>query len=42
MRVAKDLAASENAVGKAAVRIAGGALVAPAAGNGVLLAFVTA
>ncbi len=42
MRVAKDLAASENAVGKAAVRIAGGALVARAAGNGVLLAFVTA
>jgi hypothetical protein len=37
-----DLAASENAAGKAGVRIGGGVLVAPAAANGVLLAFVAA
>jgi catechol 2,3-dioxygenase-like lactoylglutathione lyase family enzyme len=37
-----DLAAAERAVGKAAVRITGGVLVAPAAADGVLLVFVTA
>ena len=37
-----DLAACENAVGKAGVRIGGGVLVAPAAANGVLLVFVKA
>ena len=37
-----DLAAAEKAVGKAAARIAGGVLVAPAAANGVLLVLVTA
>jgi glyoxalase-like protein len=37
-----DLAAAEKAVGKAAVRTAGGMLVAPDAANGVLLAFVAA
>jgi hypothetical protein len=37
-----DLAACESAVGKAGVRIGSGVLVAPAAANGVLLAFVAA
>ena len=38
-----DLAACEDAVGKAGVRIVGGGvLVAPAAANGVLLVFVKA
>ena len=37
-----DLAATEKAVGKAGVRIGGSLLVAPAAANGALLAFVGA
>ncbi len=37
-----DLGATEKAVGKAGVRIGGSVLVAPAAANGALLAFVAA
>jgi hypothetical protein len=37
-----NLAAAEKAAGKAAIRTAGGVLVAPGAANGVLLVFVAA
>jgi hypothetical protein len=40
--LAADLAAAETAVGSAGIRSGGGVCVAPAAANGVLLAFVNA
>ena len=40
--IAADLAAAEKALGTAGVRSANGVVVPPAAGNGTLLAFVTA
>jgi catechol 2,3-dioxygenase-like lactoylglutathione lyase family enzyme len=40
--IAADLAAAEQALGATGVRSAGGVVVPPAAGNGTLLAFVTA
>jgi len=40
--IAADLAAAEKALGATGVRSAGGVVVPPAAGNGTLLAFVTA